>query len=194
MFANVKLPHAALVALSGLAVLLTWLTAQQTSGAVNLPAWGVTLLSLATMLLGLFSPSAAGGSSAAALAAKRGFARVKMLAVVSLIGLMGVVGCSWFTANKQTVLTDVGSTASCVLAQVFQGNEDPLSITVACAPATLADIVEIVASLLNFYAQPTDGGAPAADAGPAPAPPSSDFVSHLHRVHDKAMTLQAAGH
>jgi len=52
--------------------------------------------------------------------------------------------------------------ASCVIAEMFQGVTDPLKITGACLGSTLADVEQIIASIINFYDQPQEAGAVAA--------------------------------
>ena len=108
----------------------------------------------------------------------------KVVPLACLFLLSGcVAGCSWFTANKSTVETDVGQVGACVVGQLLTGNEDPAAITLACSPATIADVAAIVASLLNFYE------APAVDGGTPPIAPAGLLV-HLHRVRDAVTTVK----
>ena len=116
--------------------------------------------------------------------------KIRAFVAVGLVVTMTSLGCGWFTANKQTVTTDLGQAASCVLAQVFQGQQDATAIAAACAPTTLADVVALVESLLSFYTQPTEAGPPPA-ADPA-------FVARLRFTSQNgrsAMQMQThAGH
>jgi hypothetical protein len=73
-------------------------------------------------------------------------------------------GCSWFASNKTQVTTDVGQIASCVITQLFQGVTDPAQIVTACVGSTLADVDQIITSIINFYDQP-DAGAAVASSG-----------------------------
>jgi hypothetical protein len=101
---------------------------------------------------------------------------------------MAAEGCSWWSANSKPVVTDLGSIASCVLAQLFQGISAPLTIVGSCIGATVADVEEIVASIVQFYDQP-DAGA-TNDAGLAVAMWHSsrfdaDIVLHVPPTVDK---------
>jgi hypothetical protein len=189
MLSSLKLPHWLQIVVSALVVLTAWAMQQESSGSLVLPAAAVSALTVVSTLLGLFSPAAGAPSGPSAFS--RGFSSVRALAVASVIGLAALVGCSWFSANKPVVVSDLGATAACVLTQVLSGDEDPLAVTAACAPATLADVVEIVESLLAFYTQP------AADAGVDAAPHVSSanvaLVGHLQALHLRAAQLQAAG-
>jgi len=71
-------------------------------------------------------------------------------------------GCGWFGANNNQVVSDVGQIASCVIAQLFQGVTDPLKIVGACQGATMADVEQIIASIINYYDQPDASAAVAA--------------------------------
>jgi hypothetical protein len=81
---------------------------------------------------------------------------------------LAVEGCSWWTANSKPVVTDIGSIASCVISQSFLGVSAPATIVGSCIGATIADVEEIVASVVSFYDHP-DAGAPVDDAGLAVA-------------------------
>ena len=71
-------------------------------------------------------------------------------------------GCGWWSSNSAQVTTDLGQIASCVLSEVFQSVTDPLKITGACLGSTLADVEQIIASIVNYYDQPQEAGAVAA--------------------------------
>jgi hypothetical protein len=185
MFSSLKLPHWLQIVVSALVVITAWAMQQESSGSLVLPAAAVSALTVVSTLLGLFSPAA--GGPAAPSAFSRGFASVRALAAVAVIGLAALVGCSWFAANQPVVEASVGQTAACILGQVLTGDEDPLAITAACAPATLADVVQIVESLLNFYTQPAaDAGA---DAAPHVSAANVVLVGHLQALHLRAVAL-----
>ena|ERR1700722_270604 len=98
-------------------------------------------------------------------------------------------GCAWWTANSKPVVTDIGSIASCVISQLFLGVSVPATIVGSCIGATIADVEEIVASVISFYEQ-NDAGAPVSDAGLATATWHStrfdaDIALHLPPTVDK---------
>ena len=81
--------------------------------------------------------------------------------------LATVTGCAWFQANGKTVVTDVGQIAACVLSQVLNpGTTDANQVIQACQGATLADLVGVLGSLIDFYTAPPAAGEkrPALDA------------------------------
>ncbi len=93
---------------------------------------------------------------------------IRKLAPIAIIVGMGVAiggttatqtGCGWWASNSGQVTTDVGQIASCVIAEMFQGVTDPLKITGACIGSTLADVEQIIASIINYYDQPQEAGA-----------------------------------
>ncbi len=122
-------------------------------------------------------------------------ARRRLIPAMGLTLVVSVIGCSWFQANKPQVTSDVGQIASCVLTQLFQGNSDPLKITGACIGATMADIEQILASVINFYEQPAEAGIAASDkhcgSGKAPfdnmpACVTADQLVSFKKAHDQA--------
>ena len=85
-------------------------------------------------------------------------------AFISIISFTTPVttGCAWFKANSSSVVTDLDQTATCVVAQLFQGITNPATITGSCVGATLAQVDAIITSIINYYSQPTvvaDSGA-----------------------------------
>lgn len=69
-------------------------------------------------------------------------------------------GCSWFKSNGAIVATDVGQVAACVIGEAVAGGViDPLAIVAACGPIAVADIEQIVASLVQSLAA-KDAGSP----------------------------------
>ena len=106
-------------------------------------------------------------------------------------------GCGWFSSNSPQVTSDVGQIASCVIAQMFQGVTDPLKIVSACVPATLADVEQIIASIINYYDQPD---AAVGDAHPGvgkppfdklPASVTSAQLASFKQLHDQTKAQMA---
>jgi hypothetical protein len=209
--------------------------ADRASGALG-AAVLVPLALVAVKRISAFFQTPPADEAGALKQGQSGFTRVSVLGTTALVGVLaiclvpGIVrqrartdapivgqGCSWFTANQPAVISDLGQIGSCVLAQLFRGVPDPLAIATVCLPATVADVEQVIASLIDFYDTPSAGG----DAGtpsdtaisggdrPGPmlcgskAPPKGlddapqciplAQVAHLHMMHARAKAKLAAG-
>jgi hypothetical protein len=137
---------------------------------------------------------------------------VRILAPIGIVLALGVAiggtvttqtGCNWWSSNNKQVVTDVGQVASCVIAEMFQGVTDPLKITGACAPATLSDVEQIIASIINFYDQPQEAGAAVAASGNhcgsgqapygVPGCVSDSLLASFKTLHSNIKASMAAG-
>jgi hypothetical protein len=105
-----------------------------------------------------------------------------MRKVMLVLGLaVTVAGCSWWNnGGSKTVVSDIGQVGSCVLSQLFQGQTNPLSITAACAPATLADVDQIILSLINGLE--SEGGAG-----------NAALIAQLQQAHAAAQSQMKQG-
>lgn len=72
-----------------------------------------------------------------------------LLLAACLILCIALGGCAWWKANSQTVTTDAGQIAACVISDIVKGNSDPGAIIKDCNGTVFADIVAIIDSLLS---------------------------------------------
>ena len=122
------------------------------------------------------------GEGVAGKPGQRGFARMQAVLLVSIVGVIALAGgksvgrtvnglvssqgCAAFQKAEPQVVTDLGAIAACVLTSVLGGATNAPAVAATCAPATLADVVQVVQALISYYeSQGADGG-----AGAAPAP------------------------
>ncbi len=94
------------------------------------------------------------------------------LLALCVVGALGL-GCSLFRSSSgQTVVTDVGGIAACVITHV-ETDPDPTfeGIAVECAGAAVADVVSIVTALASTSKT-------TADAGTSAAMPRAALVRH----------------
>jgi len=195
MLSNLKLPHWAQLAIALAVIVVTWVMNEQASGALVLPAAVVSVLTVVKTVLGLFSGSASGKAPAAS--SQRGFARVKLLGALSIVGFVGAAGCGWWqNGGAQTVVTQGAQTLACELAQAESTGSVSLQTLLACVGGVASDLVADLTSILGYYTQPApgvvDGGASAAmlcgdTAKPPPYPgaPACMSVSQLSMLRDQ---------
>ncbi len=108
------------------------------------------------------------------------------LSTMALLCLLAVLpGCSWFGANKGTVVADVGGLSACVIGELLTvGTSDPNAIVSACSGVALTDVEQIATSLLESLVAPPDGGVATA---------SSITIARLQAVQLRAHMLQKDG-
>jgi hypothetical protein len=144
-----------------------------------------------------YSPRAAQG-----VWTDRAFRPLRTILVAGLLG--AVVSCAWWKGEEPTIVQYTEADAACVLGQLFgTGAFSPPAIVLACAPVTLAQVVAILASLVNFYVNPADaGGATSAGevcgVGPPPIRGAPACIPHetllrLQAMHEAAKAELAAG-
>lgn len=82
------------------------------------------------------------------------------MAPVELSG--GIVeGCGWINSSGGAQTEQAGiQTAECVFEQLLQGNLNPDSVALICGGVTLSQVLTILDSILAYYTQPPDAGAP----------------------------------
>jgi hypothetical protein len=118
-------------------------------------------------LLKQFQPTAEGVLSQASRLSSRGFARLHLLALLSLAALLFAIaacsGCSWLQSpGGQKVETVTFDTAVCILNHV---KDPPAQIAVECGVATIEDVVKVLdahrAAMVRegFVLPPSDAGA-----------------------------------
>jgi hypothetical protein len=105
-------------------------------------------------------------------------------------------GCSWLKGNSTMVSNDLMVLSECVIAQVLRGVTDPVTIAAGCVGSAISDVEQILASLIDYYTGPQDGGAIGADgmlcgAGDPPFKTAPKCITlaqagHLHTAHAKA--------
>jgi hypothetical protein len=125
---------------------------------------------------------------------------LKRTAVVLGICAFGAAGttagCGWWKGNATTVSNDLLVLSECVISQVFKGVTDPVTIAAGCVGSAISDVEQILASLIDYYTGPQDGGAIGAEgmlcgSGDPPFKTAPKCISlaqagHLHTAHAKA--------
>ena len=100
------LPHWAQLAAGALTVLVAWAMQHQASGDLSLPAAAVSILAVASVMLGWLSPSA---TSPAPVAASRGFVSAGLAATLTVLGFCAALFLSGCTAAQgQTAVSALG--------------------------------------------------------------------------------------
>lgn len=205
---SLKVPHWAQIALVVATVVVAQLTVESKNGGVNLPAWGISLLAIASGVLGLLSKSVMTGTISTSQASTRGMAKLRVILVLACIGVLGLLiigptaqrertrqhfedvlltgqGCSWWAGNSKQVVTATGEVAACVIGALLSGATDATMVVNKCTGSTLADVVAIAASLIDYYTAPKPGIG-------ATLPP--EILASLRTVRDDAKAKLAAAH
>lgn len=116
MLQNMKIPHWAMVALTIIGVVLTWLAQQQQLGAIVLPAWAASLVTLLLVVLGALGVGSTSVSPQANLRAAR---LAKLVPPILVLGFALILAaCSPGAVSPSAILTDE-QFVTCVAADVI---------------------------------------------------------------------------
>ncbi len=156
----------------------------------------------------------AGEQAAQGIAAKRGFALLRLLGAIVVAGVLALLifvparralrapgvsvmaegqGCAFWKQEQPKVVHSGSVDASCVLGAVLGGVTDPSLIAGKCAPMAVAQVIQTLSDLANFYLDQvlsTDAGVGASPPPGPGLPPSLDEsqLARLIAARDKAVS------
>jgi hypothetical protein len=154
-----KLPHWAMVALTLAGVVLTWLAQQQQLGAIVLPAWAASLVTLLLVVLGALGIGSTSVSPQANLRA----ARLAKLAATTFVLAFALLAAACTKEQTSAVVTVSLDTGICILNHF---SDPPATIAKECGVAAVEDVIKFLdaqhAAMVRASVQPcvADGGAP----------------------------------
>jgi predicted small lipoprotein YifL len=134
---NLKLPHWAQLALAFAVLTVTWVTQQQASGNLTLPATVVSVLTVVNTIMGLLSPSAKRSS---APATQRGFTR---FVVMAILAMLPIAACGLFGSVEPPIADCAGR----VLADAAKGMTIVQIVEDVGGPCSL-DAAQVMAAVL----------------------------------------------